>query len=177
MKNKGASTSVRADRLTPDTCHIDPKLNALLAASRVRCSCVSCRGLDNSCMISNWIPNTEETRSCQHKKADNLVQAALAARVTPRSSALPKIANSAPPTCTGQATSAQKSNNRQIVARKKKRPSEFQHFMSAAEHISWYRESFTSCPALSQFPHFPRTFHPSMSIAQENNTFGLDKYV
>ena len=176
MKAKGASTSIRTDRITPDIFPIDPKINALLATSHVCCSCVSNRDLNNPCMISKWIPSSEEIRSCQHKKADNFLQVELTTslRVIPRSSALPKIANSAPPT--GQATSAQKSCNRQTVARKKQKPSEFQHFMTAAEHISWYRESYTSCPALSQFPHFPRTFNPSLSVAQENNTVGIDKY-
>lgn len=178
MKTKGAST--RADRFPPATCPIDPKINALLEASRVHCSCVSNEDFDNSCLISNWTPSSEDMRACRHKNADNLVQVVLATRGTPRSSVLPKkTASSAPPTSHSAATAppAQKMSNRHTVARRKEKPSEFQHFMTTAEHIGWYRESYTSCPTLGQFPHFSRTFHPSLSIAQENNTISIDKYV
>ena len=178
MKTKGAST--RVDRFPPATCPVDPKINALLEASRVHCSCVSNEEFDNSCLISNWTPSSEEMRACRHKNADNLVQVVLATRGTPRSSVMPKkTAGSAPPTGHSPATvpPAQKLSNQHTVTRQKQKPSEFQHFMTAAEHISWYRESYTSCPTLGQFPHFSRTFHPSLSIAQANNTISIDKYV
>ena len=176
MKTKGIST--RTDRFPPATILVDPKINALLEASRVRCSCVSNGDFDNSFLISCWNPSSEEMRVCQHKNADNLVQAVLTCRNTPRSSGLPKKTNSA--STIGQAmsvTPAQKLSNRQTATRQKQKPSEFQHFMTAADHIGWYRESYTSCPTMGQFPHFSRTFHPSLSIAQENNIVSIDKYV
>lgn len=181
MKTKGAST--RVDRFPPATCPVDSKINALLEASRVRCSCVSNGDFDNSCLISSWTPSSEEMKACRHKNADHLVQAVLATRGTPRSSqGLPKktgSASTAGHTTTSQAVNpaTQKLNSRQTVARRKQKPSEFQHFMTAAEHIGWYRESYTSCPTLGQFPHFSKTFHPSLSIAQANNTISIDKYV
>ena len=180
MKTKGAST--RVDRFPPVACPVDPKINALLEVSRVHCSCVSNEDFDNSSLISNWTPSSEDMRACRHKNADSLVQVILATRSTPRSSLLPKKtgpAGPAPPTghtATAVPPVAQKLGNRQTVARRKQKPSEFQHFMTAAEHIGWYRESYTSCPTLGQFPHFSRTFHPSLSIAQENYTISIDKY-
>ena len=173
MKTKGAIT--RTNRFPAATSLVDPKINTLLQASCVRCSCVSNGDLDNSCLISSWTPCSEEMRACQHRNADNLVQAILTSRGTP---GLPKKTNSASPI--GQTMSvqpAQKLNNRQTVTQQKQKPSEFQHFMTGAEHIGWYRETYTSCPTLGQFPHFSRTFHPSLSVAQENNIVCIDKYV
>ena len=176
MKTKGASS--RVDRFPPATCPVDPKINALLDASRVHCSCVSNGDFDNSCLISSWTPSSEEMKAFHHKNSDSLIQVVLATRGTPKSSVLPKKTGSAPPTSqTAAIPPTHKLSSRQAVTRRKEKPSEFQHFMTAAEHIGWYRESYTSCPTLGQFPHFSRTFHPSLSIAQENNTITIDKYV
>ena len=181
MKTKGAST--RVDRFPPATCPVDPKINALLEVSRVRCSCVSNGDFDSSCPITSWAVSSEEIKACHHKNRhrDNLVQVVLASRGSSRLAGLPKKTGSAPPTSHGthhhqSVPPAQKLGSRQAAARKKQKPSEFQHFMTAAEHIGWYRESYTSCPTLGQIPHFSRTFHPSLSIAQAN-TISIDKYV
>lgn len=177
MKTKGAST--RVDRFPPATCPVDPKINALLEVSRVRCSCVSSGGFDSTCLISSWTPSSEEMTARHHKNADKLLQVVLASRSTPRPPVLPKKASSAPPTgqSTGVPPSSHKFSSRQTVARQKQKSSEFQHFMTPTEHIDWYRESYTSCPTLGHFPHFAKTFHPSLSIAQTNNTVSMDKYV
>lgn len=178
MKTKGAST--RVDRFPRATCPIDPKINALLEVSRVRCSCVSNGDCDSSCTVSSWAVSSEEMKASHHKNTNNLVQVVLASRGTSRLAGLPKKTGSAPPTShsTGHqpVPSTQKLSGRQAAARRKQKPSEFQHFMTAAEHIGWYRESYTSCPTLGQIPHFSKTFHPSLSIAQAN-TISIDKYV
>jgi len=170
MKTKGASP--RVDRFPPSTCPIDPKINALLEASRVHCSCVSTGDFDSSSLISSWTPSNNEMRACHHKNAGNLLQVILATGNPSRSSVLSKKTAPATPT----ATPAQKLSSRQTVTRRKQKPAEFQHFMTVAEHIGWYRESFTSCPTLGQFPHFSKTFHPSLSIAQAN-IVSIEKYV
>lgn len=185
MKTKGATT--RVDRFPPATCPVNPKINALLEVSRVHCSCVSNGDFDSSCPMSSWTVSSEEMKACHHKNRNNLVQVVLASRGSSRLAGLPKKTGSAPPTTSHAGTHhhhhhqpvppTQKLSSRQAPARRKQNPPEFQHFMTAAEHIGWYRGSYTSCPTLpGQIPHFSKTFNPSLSIAQAN-TISIDKYV
>ncbi|XP_065892532.1 uncharacterized protein [Dysidea avara] len=160
---KAKAISVRPGRFPPDSYTIDPHINTLLENSHVRCSCVSREDFDAS---SLWPTSCEKMSAYHHRNGNNLLQIILS---TPRSSVVSKKSGNI-------SNSNQKSGgNRQSLPQPKRRSSEFQHFLTTSEHIDWYREAHSSCLTLGCFPHFAKTFHPSMSIAQAV-TIGTDNY-
>jgi len=162
-KANSARESVRPGRFPPNSYTIDPHVNTLLENSHVRCSCVSREDFDVS---SLWPTSCEKMSAYRHRNGNNLLQIILS---TPRSSVHSKKSGHL-------SNSSQKSGgNRQSLPQPKQRSSEFQHFLTPSEHIDWYREAHSSCLTLGYFPHFSKTFHPSMSIAQAV-TIGTDKY-